>query len=341
MGNSAQTEPLLRFQDLQVNLETGEVWKAGVRLKVQDQPFKVLTALLQRPGQIVTREELRQLIWPNESFGDFDHAVNLAIAKLRASLGDSADVPHLIETLPRRGYRFIAPVHKPNTHAPIALSVSRNRLHLWVWVLLIPFSALIGSVVWFRSHPSRHESGAPTTVPLTSYPGEQCCASFSPDASQVAFVWRKPGRNDSDIYVKVIGAEAALRITNYSAWNISPAWSPDGRLLSFLRLLPEGKEGVFLVSPLGGPERKIAEISRGRGDFMGRPAWFPDSRWLAIAEQRGISVLSVETGERHLVTDSPPWPGLDHYDDEPQHGYDCQSSLVNSFELEFFQRPLT
>jgi len=113
MGNSAQTQSVVRFQDFQVNLETGEVWKAGVRLKVQDQPFKVLTALLQRPGQIVTREELRQLIWPNESFGDFDHAVNLAIAKLRASLGDSAEVPHLIETLPRRGYRFIAPVENP------------------------------------------------------------------------------------------------------------------------------------------------------------------------------------------------------------------------------------
>jgi DNA-binding winged helix-turn-helix (wHTH) protein len=110
MGNRVQTEPVIRFHDFQVNLETGELWKAGVRLKLQDQPFKVLAALLQRPGQIVTREELRQSIWPEESFGDFDHAINLAVAKLRGSLGDSADVPHLIETLPRRGYRFIAPV---------------------------------------------------------------------------------------------------------------------------------------------------------------------------------------------------------------------------------------
>ena len=112
MGNRVQTEPVIRFHDFQVNLETGEVW-TGVRLKLQDQPFKVLAALLQRPGQIVTREELRQLIWPEESFGDFDHAINLAVTKLRGSLGDSADVPHLIETLPRRGYRFIAPVDNP------------------------------------------------------------------------------------------------------------------------------------------------------------------------------------------------------------------------------------
>ncbi|MGB7436858.1 MAG: tetratricopeptide repeat protein [Candidatus Acidiferrum sp.] len=111
MGDSEQTDSVLRFHDFQVNLKSGEMWKAGIRLKLQDQPFKVLVALLHRPGEVVTREELHHLIWPQESFGDFDHAINLAIAKLRATSGDSADVPHLIETLPRRGYRFVAPVH--------------------------------------------------------------------------------------------------------------------------------------------------------------------------------------------------------------------------------------
>src|SRR5580693_5695495 len=116
MGSSTQ-RPVARFEDFEVDLEAGEVWKAGRRLKLQDQPFKVLAALLERPGQIVTREELRQLIWPEQSFGDFDHAINLAVTKLRSTLGDSADVPHLIETLPRRGYRFIAPL-KEQTETP-------------------------------------------------------------------------------------------------------------------------------------------------------------------------------------------------------------------------------
>src|ERR1700733_12931754 len=119
MGNSIQ-RPIARFEDFEVNLETGEVWKAGRPLKVQDQPFRVLAALLERPGQIVTREELRQLIWPEKSFGDFDHAINLALTKLRATLGDSADVPHLIETLPRRGYRFIAPLKVQSDPPPSA-----------------------------------------------------------------------------------------------------------------------------------------------------------------------------------------------------------------------------
>ena len=115
MDELAAGDQLVRFQGFELNLLTGELRKGGTRIRLQDQPFKVLVALVQRPGQLVTREELRELIWPKESFGDFDHAINLAVTKLRGSLGDSADVPHLIETLPRRGYSFIAPVENPGT----------------------------------------------------------------------------------------------------------------------------------------------------------------------------------------------------------------------------------
>src|SRR5881397_4133586 len=101
---------VVRFGAYEVSLQSGEVRKAGVRIRVQQQPMRLLEILLERPGEVVTREELRSQIWPNESFGDFDQAVNVAIAKLRGALGDSADNPRYIETLPRRGYRFIAPV---------------------------------------------------------------------------------------------------------------------------------------------------------------------------------------------------------------------------------------
>src|SRR6266550_9136196 len=101
---------VLRFGTYEVDPHAGELRKAGVRIKVQQQPLKLLEILLRHPGEVVTREELRALIWPDESFGDFDQAVNVAIAKLRGALGDSADNPRYIETLPRRGYRFIADV---------------------------------------------------------------------------------------------------------------------------------------------------------------------------------------------------------------------------------------
>ena len=101
---------VVRFGTYEISLHSGELRKAGVRIRVQQQPLRLLEILLEHPGEVVTREELRSRIWPNESFGDFDQAVNVAIAKLRVALGDSADNPRYIETLPRRGYRFIAGV---------------------------------------------------------------------------------------------------------------------------------------------------------------------------------------------------------------------------------------
>jgi TolB-like protein/DNA-binding winged helix-turn-helix (wHTH) protein/Tfp pilus assembly protein PilF len=101
---------VVRFGTYELSLQAGELRKAGVRIRVQQQPLKLLEVLLEHPGEVVTREELQSRVWPNESFGDFDQAVNIAIAKLRSALGDSADNPRYIETLPKRGYRFIADV---------------------------------------------------------------------------------------------------------------------------------------------------------------------------------------------------------------------------------------
>ena len=98
----------VRFGAFEADLHSGKVHKSGSRVKIQDQPFKVLQILLERPGDLVTREELQTRIWPDENFGDFDHAVNVAVGKLRTALGDCAEDPSFIETVPRRGYRFVA-----------------------------------------------------------------------------------------------------------------------------------------------------------------------------------------------------------------------------------------
>ena len=110
--------PVVRFGIYEMSLQSGELRKGGVRIRVQQQPLKLLEILLERPGQVVTRDELRNRLWPNESFGDFDQAVNIAIAKLRGALGDSADNPRFIETLPKRGYRFIADVSITESEPP-------------------------------------------------------------------------------------------------------------------------------------------------------------------------------------------------------------------------------
>src|SRR6516164_3523590 len=101
---------ILRFGIFEVDLRAGELRKQGKRIKLQDQPFQVLAVLLQRPGDVVTREELRSQIWAQDTFVDFDNSLNTTINKLREALGDSADNPRFIETLPRRGYRLLAPI---------------------------------------------------------------------------------------------------------------------------------------------------------------------------------------------------------------------------------------
>jgi TolB-like protein/DNA-binding winged helix-turn-helix (wHTH) protein len=116
-----------RFGAFDVDLCSGEVHKQGIRLKLQDQPFQVLALLLERAGEVVTREELRQRLWPGDTFVDFDCGLNSAIKKLRDVLADSPDKPRYIETLPRRGYRFIAPVSNMPVAFPLKTSFPRTE----------------------------------------------------------------------------------------------------------------------------------------------------------------------------------------------------------------------
>jgi DNA-binding winged helix-turn-helix (wHTH) protein len=110
VATSAQSSSRLRFDSFEVDLRSGEMWKHGTRLRLQDQPFQVLRLLLERRGEIVTREELRQRLWLADTFVDFDDGLNTAVKKIRDLLGDSAERPRYIETIPRRGYRFMAVV---------------------------------------------------------------------------------------------------------------------------------------------------------------------------------------------------------------------------------------
>src|ERR1700740_184864 len=101
------------FGVFEIDLRSAELRKHGVRIKLQEQPFQILCLLLEHPGEVVGREELREKLWPAHTFVDFDRSLNKAMNKLRCALGDSADSPRYIETIPRHGYRFVAPVRTP------------------------------------------------------------------------------------------------------------------------------------------------------------------------------------------------------------------------------------
>ncbi len=142
---------MVRFGPFEADLETGELRKEGARVSLQVQPFQVLALLLNHAGELVTRDQLRSQIWPQDTFVDFDHALNTAITKIRVALGDNAERPIFIETLPRRGYRFIGIVQTPDTKPPTAndaKTISGWPRALWTVVgaavLLVPIPAFSG-----------------------------------------------------------------------------------------------------------------------------------------------------------------------------------------------------
>src|SRR5271157_4014421 len=112
MSQASHEGATFRFGSFDVDLQSGEVRRSGVKIKLQEQPFQILVTLLERPGEVVTREELQRKLWTADTFVDFDNGLNIAVKKLRVALGDDAESPRYIETLPRRGYRFIGSVER-------------------------------------------------------------------------------------------------------------------------------------------------------------------------------------------------------------------------------------
>src|SRR6202521_5996514 len=110
MQHTSHPSKMVRCGVFEVDLKAFELRKHGLRLKLAEQPFQILAILLEKPGDIITREELRERLWPGDTFVDFDHGLNNAVMRLREVLGDSSESPRFVETIPRRGYRFIAPV---------------------------------------------------------------------------------------------------------------------------------------------------------------------------------------------------------------------------------------
>jgi eukaryotic-like serine/threonine-protein kinase len=169
MALESRTPLILRFGTFDVDVRAGEVRKQGKRIKLQEQPFHVLTVLLQRPGEVVTREELRSQNWPADTFVDFDNSLNTAINKLREALGDSADNPRFIETLPRRGYRFIAPVTGVDgTTRGAAVGVSApwrqsSRKIVVTAAIALLVAGIAGGLLW-RARQARHLTEKDTIV---------------------------------------------------------------------------------------------------------------------------------------------------------------------------------
>ncbi len=144
---SVSTQRYVRFGSFETDLERGELRREGVRVRMQEKPFQVLAVLLEQAGELVTREELCQRLWPSDSTVNYDANLNTALNKLRQALGDSADAPAYIETVPRRGYRFVAEVQASS----LSLRASRSNGAAGVfWKKLAPFRGAVtsGRIAW-------------------------------------------------------------------------------------------------------------------------------------------------------------------------------------------------
>jgi len=163
-----QTSRIVCFGCFQADLRAEELYKNGIRVKLQQQPFQILAYLLQRPGELVTREELRSKLWASDTFVDFEHSVNVAVKRLRDSLGDDAENPTFIETLPRRGYRFIATI-KTTGILPLGMERTAVRRHVYLLTPLLALGLLASGIVrWTTSVRLRGETTTAHAANLTN-----------------------------------------------------------------------------------------------------------------------------------------------------------------------------
>lgn len=344
------------FGPFEVDLATEELRRNGQPVRLPAQSFQVLRLLLSRPGELVSRPELQRALWPNDSFGDFEHGLNAAVNRLREALGDSADTPRFVETLPRRGYRFIATLDPPTapepaltpdrtpqstdgeaaTFFPVAVAsvgpdplpqpeASRTLRTLrpgktWLLFGISAFAVVALLAGWYRhaavarsseAHDTYNNSAIQVT-PLTTLPGTEFGPTFSPDGSEVAFTWDggDPDKTHPyDLYVKVIGSERVEQLTHHPADWILSAWSPDGRNIAFARKGPD-IAGIFMVSALGGPERKLADDPVQYAPPMS-VSWSSDGQFLVYGTEDGLREVSIANGSvRPIATASDCSPSF-------------------------------
>lgn len=284
VGQPTTAPTKYRFGSFELDRNTGELRKRGIKLNLQTQPYRVLCLLLDNPGEVIPRDTLCNTLWPEDTFVEFERSLNAAIAKLRRILSDSAENPRFVETVARHGYRFIAPVQieapanasrspesaedNPAGAAPAPIS-HQGRFAASIATAIVLLLAIVATLViqTRRSLPEHYT----VMRRITSDRGLTRDPTVSPDGAMLAYASDREGRGNLNIWVQQLSGGAAVRLTNFEADDHQPSFSPDGTQIVFRSERAGG--GVYVVPTLGGESRLIAQDGRD-------PSFSPDGKWI-------------------------------------------------------------
>jgi Tol biopolymer transport system component/DNA-binding winged helix-turn-helix (wHTH) protein len=295
----------VRFGPFEADLDTHELWKNGVRVKLGGQPFEILALLLRKPGQMVTREELQKELWAADTFVDFNHGLNAAVNKLRETLADSAEEPKYVETLPRRGYRFVGKVEVASSTATAESPAKTPEGERPAPVP--PAPVLTPAAGSDRAVPVAGASERTRLGPLAIAVIGGSIAAAALIFALVLSKWPVFGEGSrEEAEVKAREAESSRVSTLVPDPASDPAISPDGKLVAFRRnSYAPGGAGIFVTGSEG---QGVLQLTEHPGDCC--PAWSPDGQNLAFtriaADEYAIYVVSAKGGTPKKISREDP-----------------------------------
>ena len=277
--------------------------RAGVPQPLTPRAFDLLLLLVQQRDRVLSKDEILRTVWADTVVEESN--LNQQVFVLRKALNGDGHGPEYIATIPRRGYRFVGEVTERSAASPpsstrTAAIVEHGRFPVSRWLLWTLAGVLtIATLLAFRSWHVAPDSSA-QILTVTAFPGLERFPSISPDGNFVVFSWTGPNPEDApDLWIKAVDDDSRRRLTETPFAETFPVWSPDGRDIAFLR----AGQGVFVISVLGGTERKIADTGSALG-------WTPDGRALLVRDRtgekpHGIFKIDLDSGRRQQLTQAP------------------------------------
>ena len=308
MSTAAQRNGVKRMQFgiFEADLEAGELRRSGVRVHLQSQPFKLLAALLEHPGEVVSRETLQLELWGADTTVDFDHSLGIAMNKLREALNDSAENPRFVETLAKRGYRFIAPVKVVDPHASASIadsSAARARagstLGWWLAGCLAFVCLLLGLFLILRQPVRRPYRVVQVTFSGHVLTNDLDVESFSSSASDGTRIYFSHMDNGNPVLAVALAANG--EISNFPLPSeigapLIGALSPDGsKLVVRSHLQAEPEQPLWIVPTLGGDARRIPNV------LAHDATWMPDGERLLVASGNELSIVGADGSDPHRL----------------------------------------